>query len=97
MTTSGQPHTGSYYAATVNDQTEFPSLAGDRSADVCIIGAGFTGISSALHLAERYGAGEDGVLRNSQKQNTLILDIPEKYVDELCNELNKQYRQDKGS
>lgn len=53
MTTSGQPHTGSYYAATVNDQTEFPSLAGDRSADVCIIGAGFTGISSALHLAER--------------------------------------------
>lgn len=40
-------------------------------------------------LAQQYGAGEDGVLRNSQKQNTLILDIPEKNVDELCSELDK--------
>ena len=28
-------------------------LRGEHSADVCIVGAGFTGISSALHLAER--------------------------------------------
>ena len=26
---------------------------GEQSADVCVIGAGFTGISTALHLAER--------------------------------------------
>lgn len=48
-----QPHTGSYYAATVNDVTDFPPLVGAQTADVCIIGAGFTGISTALHLAER--------------------------------------------
>lgn len=48
-----QAHTGSYYAATVNEHTDFPPLHGDVSADVCVIGAGFTGISTALHLAER--------------------------------------------
>ena len=48
-----QSHTGSYYAATVNHVTDFAPLLGDQSADVCIIGAGFTGISTALHLAER--------------------------------------------
>ena len=49
----GQPHTGSYYAASVNDVTDYPALAGDQVADVCVIGAGFTGISTALYLAER--------------------------------------------
>lgn len=48
-----QPHTGSYYAATANEVTHFTPLRGDRSADVCVIGAGFTGISTALYLAER--------------------------------------------
>jgi glycine/D-amino acid oxidase-like deaminating enzyme len=48
-----QSHTGSYYAATVNDVTDFAPLLGEQTADVCVIGAGFTGISTALHLAER--------------------------------------------
>ncbi len=48
-----QTHTGSYYAATVNDVTDFAPLLGEQTADVCVIGAGFTGISTALHLAER--------------------------------------------
>jgi len=48
-----QAHTGSYYAATVNENTDFAPLLGERKADVCVIGAGFTGISTALHLAER--------------------------------------------
>ncbi|RZV36616.1 MAG: FAD-binding oxidoreductase [Chromatiales bacterium] len=48
-----RPHTGSYYAATVNEVTDFAPLRGAQSADVCVIGAGFTGISTALHLAER--------------------------------------------
>ncbi|MDH3303795.1 MAG: FAD-binding oxidoreductase [Gammaproteobacteria bacterium] len=52
MTTS-QPHTGSYYAATANQDAGYPPLSGEQHADVCIIGAGFTGISTALHLAER--------------------------------------------
>lgn len=51
--TQAVQHTGSYYAATVNDITDFPALQGAQNADVCIIGAGFTGISTALHLAER--------------------------------------------
>ncbi len=48
-----QAHTGSYYAATIDQPTDFAPLLGEHSADVCVIGAGFTGISTALHLAER--------------------------------------------
>jgi len=48
-----QTHVGSYFAATVNDVMDFPPLLGEQTADVCVIGAGFTGISTALHLAER--------------------------------------------
>ncbi|MEE9575692.1 MAG: FAD-binding oxidoreductase, partial [Gammaproteobacteria bacterium] len=33
--------------------TDYHALQGEKSADVCVIGAGFTGISTALHLAER--------------------------------------------
>lgn len=51
--TQAEEHTGSYYAASVNDTTDFPRLQGARQADVCVIGAGFTGISTALCLAER--------------------------------------------
>ena len=48
-----QEHTGSYYAASVNDRTDFPALQGAHSADICIVGAGFTGVATALTLAER--------------------------------------------
>ena len=48
-----QEHTDSYYAASVNDQTSFPALEGAHSADVCVVGAGFTGVATALTLAER--------------------------------------------
>ena len=47
-----QEHTGSYYAATVNKVTDYPILKGEVRADVCIIGAGFTGVSAALALSE---------------------------------------------
>lgn len=50
---SAQDHTGSYYAATANDHREYAALRGTVSADVCVIGAGFTGISTAICLAER--------------------------------------------
>lgn len=45
-------HTGSYYAATRNDKVDRPPLTESLDVDVCIVGGGFTGISSALHLAE---------------------------------------------
>lgn len=48
-----QSHTDSYYAATITDPTRYAPLRGDHEADVCVIGAGFTGVSTALHLAER--------------------------------------------
>ena len=47
-----QEHTRSYYAAAVNEVTDYPELKGARSADVCIVGAGFTGVATALTLAE---------------------------------------------
>mgnify|MGYP000911644677 CR=1 FL=1 len=45
-------HTGSYYADSRNDKQDRPCLSGEIDTQICIIGAGFTGISSALHLAE---------------------------------------------
>ena len=42
----------SWYAATANELAPFPSLKGEATADICIIGAGYTGLSSALHLAK---------------------------------------------
>lgn len=48
-----QEHTNSYYAATANDAKPYPALDGDLSTDICVIGGGFTGVSTALTLAER--------------------------------------------
>ena len=48
-----QEHTGSYYAASVNEVTDYPELLGEHSVDVCVVGAGFTGISTALSLTEK--------------------------------------------
>jgi len=41
----------SYYAATATLFARLDPLAGDARADVCVIGAGYTGLSAALHLA----------------------------------------------
>lgn len=43
----------SYYAASAPALPPFPALAGAHRADVCIVGAGYTGLSAALHLANR--------------------------------------------
>lgn len=43
----------SWYAATADLPPERPALKGTRRADVAIVGAGFTGLTAALHLAER--------------------------------------------
>ncbi len=48
-----QEHTGSYYAASTNTHATYPGLQGGHSANICIVGGGFTGVASALTLAER--------------------------------------------
>lgn len=45
-------HTRSYYAYSANPSPQRPALQGSQQADVCVIGAGYTGLSTALHLAE---------------------------------------------
>jgi gamma-glutamylputrescine oxidase len=45
-------HTTSYYAASANKYEPFPTLDESISCDVCVVGGGYTGLSSALHLAE---------------------------------------------
>ncbi|MBE9398969.1 FAD-binding oxidoreductase [Pontibacterium sp. N1Y112] len=43
----------SYYVDSANNKNDYPELKGEISADVCVIGAGFTGLSAALHLTEK--------------------------------------------
>ena len=45
-------HTTSYYAASANRYEPFPTLDESIGCDVCVVGGGYTGLSSALHLAE---------------------------------------------
>lgn len=49
---SSVPHAESYYAASANDKVERSQLADNVEADICIIGAGYTGLSTAIHLLE---------------------------------------------
>ena len=42
-----------YYAASARDRTERDPLRGDVTCDVAVIGGGFTGVNTALELAQR--------------------------------------------
>lgn len=77
-------HTTSYYAASANKYEPFPTLEGSINCDVCVVGGGYTGLSSALHLAEmgydvvvlegaRIGFGASG--RNGERWSTPIAAI----------------------
>lgn len=54
----------SYYAATATPLAPFPVLKGAAKADVCVVGGGYTGLSTALHLAQR---GYDVVLLEAHR------------------------------
>lgn len=49
----------SWYEDTAGPRPEYPTLDGDRTCDVVIVGGGFTGLSAAAHLAK---TGSDVVL-----------------------------------
>jgi len=59
-----QGHPNSWYAASANPAPAHPRLEGEVSTDVCVVGGGFTGLSAALHLAER---GYDVVLLEAER------------------------------
>ncbi|MCH9690748.1 MAG: FAD-binding oxidoreductase [Gammaproteobacteria bacterium] len=46
-------HADSYYKASANQLPQYSTLQGAHHCDVCVIGAGYTGLSSALHLASK--------------------------------------------
>ena len=50
---SAEPHIDSWYAATANKIAAFAPLEGSVNTDVCVVGGGIAGCSTALHLAER--------------------------------------------
>ena len=48
-----QEHTRSYYAASASEVADYPTLEGAKTTDICVVGAGYTGVATALTLAER--------------------------------------------
>ncbi|WP_413875883.1 NAD(P)/FAD-dependent oxidoreductase [Albidovulum sp.] len=54
----------SWYAETAAPLPGFAPAAGALSCDVCVVGAGFTGLSAALHLA---GRGYDVILLDAHR------------------------------
>ena len=49
---SSEQDPASYWVETGNPAPVLPTASGDRKADVVIIGAGFTGLSTAFHLSQ---------------------------------------------
>ena len=48
-----EPYPGSYYAASANPAPDRPALQGEAEAEVCVIGGGYSGLSTAITLLEK--------------------------------------------
>jgi glycine/D-amino acid oxidase-like deaminating enzyme len=57
-------HTPSWYAATANKDSDYPALDRTVEAEVAVVGGGFSGVNTALELAER---GYDVVLLEANR------------------------------
>ncbi|MDT2070746.1 MAG: FAD-dependent oxidoreductase, partial [Planktomarina sp.] len=75
----------SLWSATANSSVPCPKLQADVSADVAIVGAGFAGLSAALHLAqmgrsvvvlEAQGPGWGASGRNGGQVNPGLIEAP---------------------
>ena len=64
MKAASYEHSKSYYAATTNLELDALHLDGRIETDVCVIGGGFTGVATALMLAEH---GVDVVLLEANR------------------------------
>jgi gamma-glutamylputrescine oxidase len=53
LTSDTQLNQRSYYEASVTRPAATPALKGDLQADVVVVGAGYSGLSSAIELAQR--------------------------------------------
>ena len=51
----GQAHVDSYWAATGGPEVDGAAPAGDMEVDIAIVGGGYTGLSTALHLGRKFG------------------------------------------
>ena len=58
------PHISSYYAASANQDLRFEQLDSNIRTQVCVIGGGFTGLNTAINLAQK---NLDVVLIESEK------------------------------
>ncbi|MEJ0007656.1 MAG: FAD-binding oxidoreductase [Steroidobacteraceae bacterium] len=61
---TGQPLARTYYSASGNPPPARPTLTDSQHCDVCVVGGGIAGTSTALHLAER---GFDVILLEAQQ------------------------------
>lgn len=48
-----EPRCPSYYTASLQQESDYPQLQGDVRVDIAIVGGGFSGVNTALELAER--------------------------------------------
>ena len=46
-------HATSYYAVSANSKSVRDALVGEHEVDICVVGGGYSGLSSALHLTEK--------------------------------------------
>ena len=58
------PHIHSWYADTATPHPPHPPLEGEETCDVCVVGGGYTGLMTALELAEH---GFDVILLEAQR------------------------------
>jgi len=64
MASPAPAHVDSYYASSVGSLVDRPALSGEQSCEVCVVGGGLTGVSTALNLAE---AGVDVILLEAHR------------------------------